>query len=379
MWEANDTDFLRRTWTEIDINAILNNFRTIKTTCNKKVFAVVKADAYGHGAKEVAIALKENGVDAFAVSNIVEAEELRAAGITLPILILGYTPVELADRLAKSDIAQCVFCKEYAENLNQSAESIGVQLNVHIKLDTGMGRIGFDCRTDELKGLDDIKDVLKLSNLTAEGIFTHFAVADSLTGDDKTFTREQEQRFQKTVSLLEHDGHTFKVRHCENSAATLSKLADSVDAVRAGIILYGLTPDPEFPLPEEFKSAMSLYSVVSQVKMLDAEQTVSYGRKYKSVSKRKIATVSAGYADGVPRLLSNKGYVMIDGKRAPIVGTVCMDQFCVDVTDIDNVKEGDTVTIFGNGIAVEEVAKNAQTINYEIVCGISKRVPKVYI
>lgn len=357
----------------------MNNFRIIKKTCNKNVFAVVKADAYGHGAKEVAVALQENGADAFAVSNIVEAEELREAGITLPILILGYTPAKLADRLAKLNIAQCVFCKEYAESLNRCAKSFGVKLNVHIKLDTGMGRIGFDCRTDELKGLDDIKEVLQLSNLNADGIFTHFAVADSLTDDNKTFTKGQEQRFQKTVSLLEHGGHTFKVRHCENSAATLSKLADNVDAVRAGIVLYGLTPDPDFPMPQEFKSAMSLYSVVSQVKMLDAEQTVSYGRKYKSDTKRKIATVSAGYADGVPRLLSNKGNVIIRGKRALIAGTVCMDQFCVDVTDIDDVKEGDVVTIFGNGIDVEEVAKNAQTINYEIVCGISKRVPKVHI
>lgn len=323
--------------------------------------------------------MQKNGADAFAVSNIVEAEELRTAGITLPILILGYTPVELADRLAKSNITQCVFCKEYAVNLNRYATSFGVKLNVHIKLDTGMGRIGFDCRTDELKGLDDIKEVLKLPNLNAEGIFTHFAVADSLNSDDTTFTKEQERRFQKAVSILEQGGHTFKVRHCDNSAATLNMPSDNVDAVRAGIILYGLTPNADTPLPQEFKSAMSLYSVVSQVKTIDAEQTISYGRKFKADSRRKIATISAGYADGVPRLLSNKGFVIIDGKRAPIVGTVCMDQFCIDVTKIDNVKEGDIVTIFGNGIAIEDVAKNAQTINYEIICGISKRVPIVYI
>lgn len=372
-------NYLHRTWTEIDIKAILNNLNVIKNLCNKKVFAVVKADAYGHGAKEVAIALQKNGVDAFAVSNIVEAEELREAGVTLPILVLGYTPIDLAERLAKADITQCVFCKEYAENLNQQAKSFGVKINVHIKLDTGMGRIGFDCRTNELKGLSDIKEVLKLSNLNAEGIFTHFAVADSLNGDDKTFTSEQEQRFQNTVSLLEQNGHTFKIRHCENSAATLSAVSDNIDAVRVGIILYGLTPDANFPLPTDFKRAMSLYSVVSQVKMLDAEQTVSYGRRYKADTLRKIATVSAGYADGVPRLLSNKGRVMINGKLAPIVGNVCMDQFCVDVTDIDDVKEGDTVTIFGDGISVEEVANHAQTINYEIVCGIKKRVPIVYV
>ncbi len=373
------TDYLRRTWVEIDINSIISNLKTIKGICNKKVFAVVKADAYGHGAAEVASALEKNGADGFAVSNIVEAEELRQAGISLPILILGYTPENLVERIAKANVIQCVFSKEYAEKLNNSAKICGVTVNIHIKLDTGMGRIGFDCRTDELKGISDIESILQLSNLNSEGIFTHFAVADGICDDDKSFTSEQYERFKKAVKLLEKAGHSFKLCHCENSAAALGCKPENTNAVRAGIVMYGLTPYTQFPLPKEFKPAMSLYSVVSMVKTVDAQQTISYGRTYKTHTPRKIATVTAGYADGVPRLLSNKGYVLINGEKAPIVGRVCMDQFCIDVTEIENVKEGDTVTIFGKGLSIEEVANAAQTINYEIICGIPKRVPRVFI
>lgn len=374
-----ETNYLHRTWVEIDINAILNNLSVIKSICNKKVYAVVKADAYGHGAVEVSRALEKNGADGFAVSNIVEAEELRQAGIKSPILILGYTPTELACRLAEGDITQCVFSKEYAVSLDNQARKSGVKINVHIKLDTGMGRIGFDCRTKELLGINSAIEVLRLSNLNAEGVFTHFAVADGISNEDKDFTNEQYLRFKKAIALLEKTGHKFKVCHCGNSAATLSMEMENMDAIRAGIILYGLTPDPAFTLPKEFKPAMSMYSVVSSVKTVDAGQTVSYGRTYKTNMQRKIATVTAGYADGVPRLLSNNGFVLINGKCAPIVGRVCMDQFCVDVTEIENVNEGDTVTIFGKDLPVEDVAREAQTINYEIICGISKRVPIVYI
>lgn len=372
-------DYLHRTWVEIDVNAILNNLWEIKKISNKKVYAVVKADAYGHGAVEISRVLEKNGADGFAVSNILEAEELRQAGIKLPILILGYTPTELAYRLAEGNISQCVFSKEYAVSLDNQAKLSGMKISVHLKLDTGMGRIGFDCRTDELLGIRDAKEVLSLSNLNTEGVFTHFAVADGVSNEDKNFTNEQYSRFKNAVSVLEKTGHKFKVCHCGNSAATLTLKMDNMDAVRAGIILYGLTPDTSFPLPKDFKPAMSMYSVVSDVKTVDSGQTISYGRTYKTEGKRKIATVTAGYADGVPRLLSNNGFVIIHGKRAAIVGRVCMDQFCVDVTDIENVTEGDTVTIFGKGLPVEEVAKEAGTINYEIVCGINKRVPRILI
>ncbi len=372
-------DYLRRTWAEIDLNAIKNNLNLIKEISDKDVFAVVKADAYGHGATKIASLLEKEGVSHFAVSNILEAEELRAGEITSPIMVLGYTPVELASRLHNQNISQCVYSLEYATALNECAKDLDITVDVHIKLDTGMGRIGFDCRNDDLKGINEIKEILKFKNLNPVGVFAHFAVADGVSKKDKQFTDSQYKRFVKAVKKLEEKGFNFKYRHCGNSAGALSLILESTNAVRAGIILYGLTPDLAFPLPSEFKPAMSMYSVISAVKTIEKGETVSYGRTFKAKSKRIIATVSAGYADGVPRLLSNKGYMLVHGQKAPIVGRVCMDQLCLDVTDIPNVKMGDVVTIFGPGLPVEEIAKKVKTINYEIVCGITKRVPRIYI
>ncbi len=372
-------DFLCRTWAEIDIKAIVGNCRRVKEICGKDVYAVVKADGYGHGAVEVALALSEaKAVLGFAVSNIIEAEELREAGIVLPILVLGYTPVEVAEKLATLDISQCVFSLEYAVALSLEAVKHGVNLKCHLKLDTGMGRIGFDCRDDSLSGISEAEKAVSLEGLEFEGVFTHFAVADSTTEQDKTFTEQQYARFVSAVNTLEQGGISFKYKHSGNSAATVSSKMPETNCVRAGIILYGLTPDVNFLLPDGFKPAMSLYSVVSEVKTIKSGETVNYGRTYTAPAKRRIATVSAGYADGVPRLISNKGEVIVNGKKASIVGRICMDQFCIDVTEIDGVKQGDKVTIFGEGLPVEQVANEAQTINYEIICGISKRVPRNY-
>ena len=366
-------DDLHRTWAEIDLDALAGNFAAIKTRCDKKMYAVVKADAYGHGAVEVAQTLQRCGAYGFAVSNITEAAQLRQAGISSPILILGYTPVQCAPALSKYNIEQCVYSVEYALALSQAATD---KICVHLKLDTGMGRIGFDCRTEDALGLAGAKQVLSMNNLDATGVFMHFSVAD--TPSQKDFTENQYRLFLSAVKALEATGHTFAIRHCLNSAATLTFSAPETDAARAGIILYGLTPSADMVLPKDFKPVMSLYSTVSMVKAIESDTSVSYGRTYKAPSARTIATVSAGYADGLPRLLSNQGYVLLHGKKAPIIGRVCMDQFCVDVTDIDNVKMGDTVTIFGPGLSVDEVAQIAQTINYEVVCGIAQRVPRVY-
>ena len=365
-------DNLHRTWAEIDVTALANNFAAIQKRCDKKVYAVIKAEAYGHGALDAARVLERCGVYGFAVSNFAEAQELRAAGLRQPVLILGYTPVEYANALAEYEIDQCVYSLEYASALSAAAEKT---VRVHLKLDTGMGRIGFDCRSDALPGLKDAKQVLSLPNLDVCGVFMHFAAADTPAED--AFTDAQYSRFCKTVAALEADGHKFQIKHCDNSAGTLTQKGAECDAVRVGIILYGLAPDTAMALPADFQPVMSLYSTVSMVKTVAAGESVSYGRTYHADGVRTIATVSAGYADGVPRLLSNRGYVLIRGKRAPIVGRVCMDQFCVDVTDIADVKMGDTVTIFGPGLSVDEVARSAETINYEVICGISKRVPRV--
>ncbi len=371
--------YLHRAWAEINLDALLNNFDIIKSTTDSKIFSVVKANAYGHSVGPIARLLDEAGTYAFAVSNIDEAKELRNLGIKKPVLILGYTPIDNANSLAQYDITQSVFSLEYAEKLDSFAKKHGIYIKAHLKLDTGMGRIGFNCRTEELSDLNNIKAALKLENITYEGVFMHFCVADSYENFNVAYTEEQYKRFLSAVDALEKEGYSFKLKHCCNSAGTLLCKEKHLDAVRPGIILYGLTPSTEIQIDHKFKPVMSFKTAVSMVKTVEQGSTLSYGRTYTLQKSRKIATLSVGYADGYPRLLSNKGYVLINGQKANIVGRICMDQMCVDVTDIDNIKEGDTVTLFGDGLPVELVADWASTINYEIVCGLSKRVPRVYI
>ncbi len=369
-------EMLYRTWAQIDLAALAHNFNVIRQHCSQKIYAVIKADAYGHGAVEVARTLEKAGTDGFAVSNIAEAQELRRSGIGLPILILGYTPAECAGALAEGDIAQCVYSLEYAQSLEAAAQKLGKKLQVNLKLDTGMGRIGFDCRSENTPGLEEAKQVLKMENLDCQGVFMHFATADM--PQQQAFVQQQYERFSSAVAQLEQTGHRFALRHCCNSAAIETLETEKFDAVRAGIILYGLAPSDALQGKLPLKSVMSLYSVVSMVKTVETGESVSYGRTWLADKPRKIATVTAGYADGVPRLLSGRGWVLIHGKKAPIVGRVCMDQFCVDVTDIPEAKLGDRVTVFGPGLPVDQVARWAETISYEIVCGVSKRVPRKY-
>ena len=367
--------YLHRTWAEINLDALVHHYKLIRSMTDAKIFSVVKANAYGHSVDLVAPALDAAGTDYFAVSNLDEAKELRALGINKPILILGYTPTTRAKELSEFDLIQTVFSYDFAQKLNEHAEKEGVCIRTHIKLDTGMGRIGFDFRNDGFNELVEARRMIYLKNLKFEGVFTHFPVADS----DKEYTTEQFDRFITAIGYLEEYGFDFKIKHCCNSAALLSFSDMHLDAVRPGIILYGLTPSTNLEISKEFKPVMSFKSVVSQVKTVSAGETVSYGKTYTFEKNTRVATVTAGYADGVLRLLSNKGRVLINGKYAKIVGRICMDQFCVDVTDIENVKEGDTVTLFGEGLPVEEFAEHADTINYEVVCSLSKRVPRIYI
>ena len=366
---------LHRTWAEINLDALVHNFKLIRSMTDSKIFSVVKADAYGHSVGLIAHELDAAGTDYFAVSNLDEAKELRELGISKPILILGYTPPIHAKELSELNLIQTVFSYDFAQKLNDSAANAGVTVRTHIKLDTGMGRIGFNFRDESFTELVETRRLIYFKNLEFEGVFTHFPVADS----DKEYTAKQYIRFLLAIKYLEENGFNFKVKHCCNSAAFISNKNMHLDAVRPGIILYGLTPDTDFEFSKEFKPVMSFKSVISMVKTVSAGETVGYGKTYKFEKNTKVATITAGYADGVPRLLSNKGRVLINGKYAKIVGRICMDQFCVDVTDIDNVKEGDTVTLFGEGLPVEEFASYADTINYEIVCGLSKRVPRIYI
>ncbi|MCQ2455326.1 MAG: alanine racemase [Clostridia bacterium] len=371
-------DFLLRTWAEIDLSALKHNFEIIKNTAkSSKVMAVVKANAYGHNVDIIAPILDKAGADSFAVSNIIEAVELRDMGIKKPILILGYTPENMAKYLAEYDITQCVFSKEYAEKLSDTAKKENVKVKIHIKLDTGMGRIGFDCRNDNLSGIDDAIFSSKLDNLIFDGIFTHFAVSDRSPKEEDGFTNEQFNRFVKGVEKMKKAGLNPATVHCSNSAALCLDDDKHLDMCRAGIILYGLTPSDKLNLKQDFIPVMTLKTVVSMIKTIKEGETVNYGRTYKADKDRKIATLSVGYADGYNRLLSNKGYVLINGKKAPIVGRICMDQMSIDITDIENVSVGDEVELFGKNLPVEELSNLCGTINYETVCAVSERVPKI--
>ena len=369
--------YYRRTWAEIDLNALIHNFNTIKDITKTPLMAVVKANAYGHSVGDIAPVLEQNGAEYFAVSNIDEALQLRDIGIKKPILILGYTPAEYAKVLSDNNISQCVYSAEYADTLSQNAVNDKVTVNIHIKLDTGMSRLGFNVREDSLSEIDDAIKSASLDNLIFEGIFTHFAVSDRSNRNEDGFTDAQYNRFINSVEQFKQNGLNPKIVHCSNSAAIIRDSDKHLDICRPGIILYGLSPSDAPQLKCNLIPVMTLKSVVSMVKEINEGDTVSYGRTFKADKKIKLATIAAGYADGYPRVLSNKGYVLINGKKAPIAGRVCMDQMCVDVSDIENVKMGDEVILFGKDLSVDILAKMANTINYEIVCGISPRVPRI--
>ncbi|MBR7070708.1 MAG: alanine racemase [Clostridia bacterium] len=371
-------NFLHRTWAEIDESALIHNLKIIKKqTADCRLMAVVKADAYGHSARIVAPLMAENGVDSFAVSNIEEAITLRGCGIKEPILILGYTPVSMAAQLCLNDISQCVYSAEYAAALSAQAVHDGITVKVHIKLDTGMGRIGFDCRSEELHGLNEALAAANLPNFTVEGIFTHFAVSDRIPEEEDGFTDAQYRRFSAAVEKFHQAGIQPPLCHCCNSAALCLDTEKHSSLCRAGIILYGLKPSSAL-LPD-FHPVMTVKSVVSMVKNLSAGETVSYGKTFTADRNMRIATVTAGYADGYPRQLSGRGEVLIRGKRAPIVGRICMDQMMVDVSEIDGVQQGDEVILFGPQLPIDELASLCNTIHYELVCGISPRVPRIAV
>ncbi len=369
-------DFLHRTWAEIDLKALVHNFKIFKSLSGgSKIMAVVKADAYGHSGNAIAPILEREGADYFAVSNIEEALELRKYGIKKPILILGYTPVECVEILKENDISQCVYSKEYALKLSEKAVEKNVEIKVHIKLDTGMSRLGFNCKNEDLSGITDAIDSAKLKNFITDGVFTHFAASDSDNPDDIEFTKAQFERFTKALEILNKNGINPTLIHCCNSAGFLSDSNKHLSVSRIGISLYGLSPSPIFK--QDLMPVMTVKSVVSMVKDINKGDFVSYGRAFKAEKDMRIATVAVGYADGYPRSLSNKGYVLINGKKANIVGRVCMDQLCVDVTNIPDTQMGDEVIIFGKELSVDVIANLCDTINYEIVCGISKRVPRI--
>ena len=375
--------FLKRTWAEIALDAVEQNYRCIRERVGQscRVMAVVKADAYGHGDAFVAKTLQHAGADWFGVSNLDEAIRLRESGIEKPVLILSYTPPEEAKRLSRYGITQTVVSAEHAHRLQRAAEQEQLTLNVHLKLDTGMSRVGFFYHHPETDGavLDEIDEVCALPNLHVEGIFTHFATADE---EDDAATRHQFALFSRAVSELEQRGVTFAIKHCCNSAATLRFPEMHLDMVRPGIVLYGLAPARWMGTLAKLTPAMALKTVVSMVKPIPADTTVSYGGTYTAKTPAVVATVPIGYADGYLRSLSNTARMLVNGRSAPLVGRVCMDQCLLDVTAIPDVKEGTVVTVFGTDgdavLPIEDVAAWSDTIHYECACLIGKRVPRIF-
>ena len=373
--------FEKHCWAEIDLDALAANYRHIRRHAGGPVCGVIKADGYGHGALAVADTLRAAGCAAFAVSCLSEARQLRDHGIAGPILILGYTDPAFADELAALDITQTLFSSEYGAALSAAATAAGCTVACHLKADTGMGRIGFALRSGFDAAAAEMEACYSLPGIRVAGVFQHFAVADSLTGDDVAYTQEQHALFARLVDRLRADGFDPGVTHCANSAAQLLHPEWRCNLVRAGIILYGLAPGGQVGSPL-LRPVMSLKAVVTHVKWLQPGQSVSYGRTFTAGQPVRAATVSVGYADGYPRLLSNRGVMTIRGRAAPVLGRVCMDQTIVDVTDIPGVQPGDEVLVFGPGAApgadtADTAAEKAGTISYEIVCGVSRRVPRV--
>ena len=363
------------TYVEIDLDAISANFDAIRAKAGVQVMAIVKADAYGHGAVQIA-RLLDSKCSFFGVSSIAEALELRQAGLTKPILILGYTPVEAFRLVLGQDIRPAIFRLDDGIALSKLAQKHGVILPFHFAVDTGMSRLGFQA-TEE--SADICAEIARLPGIVAEGLFSHFATADSA---DLTRAQEQARRFADFDRMLQERGVKIPLRHLDNSAG-LMNFSNHYEMVRSGIVTYGMYPSDEVdPQLLNLKPALQWRSRVTHIKMLPPGREISYGGTFVTTRKTRVATVPVGYADGYRRSLSGKFYVLIRGRRAPILGRVCMDQMMVDITDVPDVKIDDPVVLVGNDgndvITVEEIAAAADSFNYEFVCGISRRVPRRY-
>lgn len=374
-----DDAILRRTWAEIDLDALSHNYNQARRCIGPKVkyLGVVKADAYGHGALQIAAQLELLGADYLAVSSLDEARELRQGGILAPILILGHTPPEMVPQLIAHNITQAVSAQAKAEAYSEAASACGGRLNVHIKVDTGMSRLGFLVRDGHFEsGVEAIARSCALPNLEAEGIFTHFSVADEDDAGSEAYTREQFELFNRVLDALLAKGRTFALRHCANSG-TLARYPEMYfDMVRPGIALYGAGADRK---RLGLQPVMTLKSSVSTIKIFDPETDISYGRTFRTAEKTRVGVLPIGYADGLFRGLSNRMAVRTASGPAPVLGRICMDMTMVDLTDLPDVHVGDEVEIFGKRQPADDLAEVLGTIPYELTCAVSKRVPRLYI
>lgn len=370
---------LKRTWAEIDLDALAHNYHVLRQKAgdNVKFLGVVKADAYGHGSVQVSRLLQELGADYLAVSSIDEAIELRHNDITMPILILGHTPSEQVSRLIRYDITQAVTCKAKAIEYSEEALRCNGTLKVHIKVDTGMSRLGYLCDGDYFEhGIDGICEGCSLPGLDAEGIFTHFAVSDEPGDDAHAYTEHQFRLFMDVIEQAEQRlGRRFAIRHCANTGAVARYPETYLDMVRPGLLLYGYG---EFADELGLKPVMSLKAAVSTIKTYPAGTAISYGGIYVTTRKTRIGVIPYGYADGFFRSLSNKCSIMTAEGPAPQRGKICMDMCMIDLTDKMSVDVGSEVEIWGKNNPINELASLAGTIPYELTCAVSKRVPRIY-
>ena len=372
-------DLQKRTWAEISLPNIRHNYEAIRRTLPEgcRFLGVVKADAYGHGALPVSRLLQEAGADYLAVSCLDEALELRRGGISMPILILGHTPPEYTGLLMEQGLTQTVSALAKAKEYSAEAAKLGKTLRVHIKLDTGMSRLGFLCAGDHFDiGVDNVIASCQLPNLEPEGIYTHFAVSDEEGAENENYTREQFDLFQRVIAAVrERGGVEFAIRHCANSGAVVNYPEMALDMVRPGLLLYGYGDDTG---DLGLLPCMRLVTTVSTIKHYEAGTAVSYGRRFVTERHTRMGVLAIGYADGLPRVLSNKCSFAVAGGFAPQRGSICMDMCMLDLTELPQAAVGDEVEIFGQHNDIETLAKEAGTISYELLCAVSKRVPRVY-
>ncbi|MDR3179187.1 MAG: alanine racemase [Oscillospiraceae bacterium] len=378
--------FLKRTWLQVDCDALEENYCSIRNIVNKKskIMCVLKADAYGHGAGFVSKLYQRLGADWLAVSNIEEAIQIRKNKVVLPILILGYTHYDMVNQLSLYSITQTVISLDYAKKLSQQALKFGFSVDVHIKLDTGMNRIGlvYQDFVEDSKTIEQVQEICSLKNLNIKGIYTHFSSSDE-EENCKDYTLWQFNNFKNAIKILKEKNIRFELKHCSNSGAILTRPFMNMDMVRAGIVLYGILPNSNIKTNVKLKPAMQWKTIVSQIKNVRKNSAISYNRTFYTSKNSKIAIVPTGYADGYPRIFSGKAKMIINGRKVPIIGRICMDQLVLDISEVQNVENNNIVTIFGKDgkstITLDELASLSNTINYELLCIISKRVTRVFM
>ena len=372
-------DLQKRTWAEISLENLRHNYEAIRKSlpAGCRFLGVVKADAYGHGALPVSRLLQEAGADYLAVSCLDEALELRRGGITMPILILGHTPYAYTGTLIEENITQTVTCLAKALEYSAEAVRLGKELKIHIKLDTGMSRLGFLCAGNYFEeGVDNVIRSCRLPGLNPEGVYTHFAVSDEPGEDSEAYTRAQFRLFMDVIAAVKaRGGVEFSIRHCANSGATVSYPEMALDMVRPGLLLYGYG-DSSGKLG--LLPCMRLVTTVSTIKFYEPGTSVSYGRRFTTDRRTRMGVLAIGYADGLPRLISNKCSFAAGGGFAPQRGSICMDMCMVDLTELPQVDVGSEVELFGPMNSIYKLSDAAQTIPYELLCAVSKRVPRVY-